>query len=287
VIDFVNSIALGAAIGGYVGALFDRPTKSPWRTVVPDVIVGATSAILANWIITSHLKGALAENSTVLEPRLADGFVQFVSFHSTVASLCCAAAVCVIWRVCRSALRPRLARHGDQLAPDRTQNPGGPPTEPLPVGGERGFKAAGLFAILTGLVVLAAASFMGRHQWQIVSQWPRTNGTLIDKEVSGMEARLLFRYEARGKTVLGSWLRWGSPKSLAAWLDTCTLGTSQTISYNPENPSEAVGDVGYNLELFGLPLWTAGIGALLVVGGLLVRRTSLWRSLPKGKMGPR
>ena len=270
---------LGALVGLCVGAAFDSSMKPAWRIVLLDCLVGATSAILANWAITSQWAPGTYGNRTVLEPRIADGVFQLISSHTTIASLVGAAAICTLWRIFKLALRRWGTRRGSRVAPAGVETRIGPSAELSAASHEeRNFKVIGNLVILVGVTSLIVGSLFGFHQWRIVSRWPRADATLIAKQVSGIQSSLLFRYEAGGRSVLGAWRRWGSPKKLEASLATHALGAWEVISYNPENPSEAQGNVGYNLELFGAPLWIAGTGALLVAGGLLVRRKSLWQS---------
>lgn len=115
---------------------------------------------------------------------------------------------------------------------------------------------------------------MAYAQWIRVAQWPRTNATLIRKDVSIAGARLAFDYQAGGRRFTGSEFRFGSEKSVAAALESYRPGTSQRISYNPVDPGELETILSYSWELFEAPVASGIFGLLLNFGGVGVYRWS-------------
>lgn len=130
--------------------------------------------------------------------------------------------------------------------------------------------ALGLPLLLIGLSALGLASWLVRDGWIRVARWPRTNATLMSKEISAAGARLVFQYEAGGRRFTGIALRWGSERTVRAALEAYLPGTVQRISYNPKNPGEVETVLSYTWELFRAPFAAAFLGAIFVVGGMVV-----------------
>jgi hypothetical protein len=85
---------------------------------------------------------------------------------------------------------------------------------------------------------------------------------------------LVFDYEVGGRRFTGSEVRLGSEKSVAATLASYRPGTSQTISYNPEDPGELETILSYDWELVEAPVASWIFGLLLIFGGVGVYRWS-------------
>ena len=128
--------------------------------------------------------------------------------------------------------------------------------------------------IAVGLFLIGLGCWLAYGQWGKVAQWPRTNATLVSKDVFTAGTRLVFDYEVGGRGFTGSEVRLGSEKSLAVALESYKTGTSQRISYNPGDPSEVETILNYNWELFEAPVIAGIFGVLLIFGGLRVYRWS-------------
>ncbi len=115
---------------------------------------------------------------------------------------------------------------------------------------------------------------MAYSQWIRVAEWPRTNGTLISKDISRVGARLIFHYYAGGRRFTGLAFRFGSEKSVRAALEFYEPGTSQMISYNPKDPGEVETILSYSWEQFKGPVVFATFGVFLMFGGVSVYRWS-------------
>lgn len=160
----------------------------------------------------------------------------------------------------------------------------------------------GMFALF-GLVFWFAAIWLGLRQHQIITQWPRTEVTVLSSRVSLTKpemysAEIQLRYSLNGKTQTRTVMP-GETTSIHGLMqqlvDRYPAGSKQSLPYNPQNDTELVLDAGYNLSFFLLPLVLALIGliiSLIAIGSWLLERfarkpkASGKRSYPPGKRLP-
>jgi hypothetical protein len=94
---------------------------------------------------------------------------------------------------------------------------------------------------------------------------------------------LVFRYEVGGRRFTGVGFRWGSEESVRAALASYELGTSQRVSYNPEDPGEVETILSYSWELVRAPAFFWIFGGFLILGGVVVYRWSYGTPLDLSK----
>jgi hypothetical protein len=136
----------------------------------------------------------------------------------------------------------------------------------------------GVAVVLVGLFALGLSCWLAYGEWIRVAKWPRTNATLVSKDISTVGARLVFYYEVGGRRISGLGFRWGSEKTVRTVLESYQPGTIQRVGYNPDDPSEVETILSYSWELFRPSSFGAGLGVFLIFGGIVVYRWSLWGS---------
>ena len=116
-------------------------------------------------------------------------------------------------------------------------------------------------------------SVVGSHLVVIGAEWPRTDATLITKDILNGEPDWFSNTRPGGKFT-GSDVRLGTEKSVRAALKSYEPGTRQRISYNPEDPGEVETILSYSWELFAGPISSEIFGVLFIFGGISVYRWS-------------
>ena len=143
-----------------------------------------------------------------------------------------------------------------------------------------GLKIIGAIVVAFGLVIIGGGLWLADSEWSKVAKWPRTIGVLVDKKIFRGGARLIFEYEVTGGRSAGRVDRYGQEEEIRTFLEPYRVGASYPIGYNPENAPEVEFHLGYNWDLFRVPIAVMMFGSLFAVAGLVVG--SPWRRAPRG-----
>lgn len=120
-------------------------------------------------------------------------------------------------------------RKGEPPTPEPT------PPEPVTKGEKIFFRTMAVLVTAIGLFLLTVGGYLTRAQWERVTQWPRTGAVLVSKDIATAGARLIFSFEVADKPVNGLVFRWRPKSFVRHSLSSWEPGTTQKISYNPEN----------------------------------------------------
>lgn len=137
------------------------------------------------------------------------------------------------------------------------------------------FKVLGVPVILGGLVLVSFGAWSGLDEWIKLARWPRTNATLVTKEISGATARLVFRYDLRGRQLTGVAFYWGSQTMLRTSLESYEPETIHTIAYDPKDPRRVEMVPRFYGEALRLPIFEFLFGMAWAIAGVVVYRWSL------------
>jgi hypothetical protein len=142
-----------------------------------------------------------------------------------------------------------------------------------------GLKIIGAIVVAFGLVIIGGGLWLAESEWSKVTRWPRTSAVLIDKKISPAGARLIFEYDVAGGRTAGRVDRYGQEEEMRTFLQPYRVGASYPIGYNPENAPEVEFHLGYNWDLFRLPITIVMFGTLFALAGLVVGGP--WRKAPR------
>ena len=73
--------------------------------------------------------------------------------------------------------------------------------------------------------------------------------------------------------------RWGQEAEMRTFLKAYRLGNSYPIGYNPEDPTQVDFHLGYNWDLFRVPIAVVIFGMLFAAAGLALGVP--WRETPR------
>jgi hypothetical protein len=128
--------------------------------------------------------------------------------------------------------------------------------------------------MIAGLIFIGLGCWGAWGEWVTLSRWPRTDAVLISKEISEVSANLVFKYEAHGQLFTGTASRYGSEQNNRNHLASCKPGSTQQVSYDPNNPSDIELVLPFPWDLFMPPISACLIGVLFIAGGVIVYRWS-------------
>ncbi len=147
----------------------------------------------------------------------------------------------------------------------------------------------GLFLQVAGgaLLLDGAVSAWRGHQ---SLRWPTTQGRIVVSKVAtlprasdprfGTAPRVRYEYEVDGRTYFSHRIDFGGWWSAWNVVEEHPVGTTWTVSYDPEDPGRAVLEPGVR----GVSVLELYLGLAVVVGGVLLALGIWW--LPGGEYTP-
>lgn len=141
-----------------------------------------------------------------------------------------------------------------------------------------GLKIVAAIVIAFGVAVVIAGLWYVKSERSKVIEWPRTTAILVDKKISPVGARLIFEYEVTGGRSAGRADRWGREEEMRGFLEPYRTGNIYPIGYNPQDVAEVEFHLGYNSDLFRLPIAIVIFGTLFAAAGVALGTP--WKEVP-------
>jgi hypothetical protein len=147
-------------------------------------------------------------------------------------------------------------------------------------------KVVGQLFVLLGILMLGAAIWTGKQQYDVLNHWPKVEAEVTSSRVAqGLDsegtmmykAAIEFRYAVDGREFsapAASNISTSNFASVKREVDRYAVGTRHPIRHNPENPNDLRFDAGYTIGFFFLPVLLGGMGIVFAGVGIAVVLTS-------------
>jgi hypothetical protein len=147
-------------------------------------------------------------------------------------------------------------------------------------------KMVGRLFVILGILMLGAAFWTGKVQYDVLNHWPKVEAEVTSSRVAQgpdsegtmmYKAAVEFRYTVNGNefsTPSSSNISTSSYASVKREVDRYAVGTRHLIWHNPDDPNDVRFDAGYTLGFFFIPVLLGGMGVVFAGIGTAVVLTS-------------